>query len=433
MDGSFYNTRMTIHSFADVHRVLNQYIPPARSMRGAYTLTTIKQLMNALGNPQNQYRAVHVAGTSGKTSTAYYTAALLKESGYKVGLTVSPHVDEVNERVQINLEPLDEQTYCAYFRKFLKNVEATGIKPTYFELLVAFAFWVFAQEEVDYAVVEVGLGGLLDATNVMTRADKICIITDIGLDHTTVLGRTIPAIAAQKSGIIGQHNTVVIYQQDEKIMNVVREVADQEHATLHEVIVAPQQSLPRNLSLYQQRNWYLALCATGIIRERDDKPDLKQSQLAKSTRVAIPARMEVLKRGGKTVILDAAHNAQKIETLVRSLKAKYPGESMAILMGLIYGKSEHIKPCLIQLTSIASHLIITSFASAQDMRKVSIRPSKIAEASHMLGFDKWEIVSDPKDAYRVLLHRPEKIVLITGSFFLLNDIRSEIFKSHKPI
>src|SRR5690606_38872097 len=121
---------------------------------------------------------------------------LLAAAGQKVGMTVSPHVYEVNERVQINTKPLAETQFCRELSRFLNIIQSSGVRPTYFELLVAFAYWEFAEQGVDYAVIEVGLGGLLDGTNVVARDDKVCIITDIGFDHTSVLGKTLSAITA---------------------------------------------------------------------------------------------------------------------------------------------------------------------------------------------------------------------------------------------
>lgn len=419
---------MKITSFADVHTVLESYVPPARSMRGAYTLETMKRLMDVLGNPQDTFRSVHVAGTSGKTSTAYFIASLLRESGYTVGLTVSPHIDEVNERVQINLQSLDESRYCAWFAIFIGIVEKSGIKPTYFELLVAFAFWCFAKEGVDYAVIEVGLGGLLDATNVMHRPDKICVITDIGIDHTTVLGRTVAAIAAQKAGIVQQHNTVLMYQQSETIMNIVEEVAEQEHATLHEIKPLSPAKMAFDLPIYQKRNWYLALAAVRIIHERDNVPELSEEQLLKSIKIVIPARMQLVNQNNKIIIFDGAHNVQKMAALVKSMQAEYPGQPVAVMLGMVQGKTSHITAVLKRLSPIMSYLMITSFQNIQDMRKSSIKPAKIAERAHLMGFQDWEIESDPKKAYQKLLQRPEEVLLITGSFYLINELRPVILQ-----
>ncbi|MCA9326649.1 hypothetical protein KC976_03555, partial [Candidatus Saccharibacteria bacterium] len=186
-------------TFADAQKVLRTYYANAQTK---YTLDNMCALMDHIGSPQEKIRVVHVAGTSGKTSTSYYAAALLRAAGLQVGLSVSPHVDQINERLQINGQPLSEAEFCQVLTEFLNAIKDAPVKPSYFELLTAMAFWEYARRGVDAAVMEVGLGGLLDATNVISRRDKICLITDIGLDHTEILGDTLVEIAQQKAGII---------------------------------------------------------------------------------------------------------------------------------------------------------------------------------------------------------------------------------------
>lgn len=413
---------MEIKNFQDAHEVLKSFIPKSLD-KGAYTLDRIQHLMQALGNPQNTYRVIHVAGTSGKTSTCYYMASLLLETGSKVGLTVSPHVDEINERLQINLQPLAETKYCKQLQKFIKLVETTKIKPTYFELLVAFAYWQFAQDKVDYAVVEVGLGGLLDGTNVVSKADKVCIITDIGLDHTEVLGKTLPEIAAQKAGIIRPHNSVFMYEQDKEVLDVVREVCEAQSAELHEIVPIKSAELPKRLPLFQRRNWYLAFCTYGYVTERDGLLQLSEQQLANSTGIKIPARMETVSFKNKTLIMDGAHNAQKLQTLFKSIKAQYPNQDIAALISLKHTKGVRTQTSLDVIVKYISWLGITAFSGEQDTPYKSVDTAKIAERCHMMGFDQWEIMDDPEQAFTQLLKRPEPILLITGSFYLLNHIR----------
>jgi dihydrofolate synthase / folylpolyglutamate synthase len=420
-----------ISNFTELHAALAKFVPPARSMRGAYTLERMRVLMEYLGNPQDNYKAIHVAGTSGKTSTCYYITSLLKQAGCKVGLTVSPHISEVNDRVQINLEPLPEKIFCKEFSLFLGQVEQSNVNPTYFELLVAFAYWEFDRQEVDYAVIEVGLGGLLDGTNVISRADKTCVITDIGLDHVDVLGQTIPEITAQKAGIIQPHNAVVMYEQGDVVMDVVREICEQIHGELHEVWELQPSQLPKNLVLFQRRNWYLALMAYDYLSKRDCLPELGESQLAESTAVAVPARMETFIYKDKTIILDGAHNAQKMHALAISVHKAYGKQSVALLISLVQSKNFKIRTSLQEVLATADHAIITGFDTTQDMRKQSVKPVKIAEHCLDLGFDSIDIVEDPQTAFKRLLDRPEPVLLVTGSFYLLNHIRPLVLKLTK--
>jgi dihydrofolate synthase / folylpolyglutamate synthase len=422
---------MEIRNFADAYTALAKSVPPLRSFREAYTLEKMQKLMEVLGNPQDQLKIIHVAGTSGKTSTCYFLAAFLKQTGKKVGLTVSPHIDEINERVQINLKPLGEKKFCALLEEFLKKVEATNLKPTYFEILIAFAYWVFAKEKVDYAVIEVGLGGLLDGTNVINNPKKVCVITDIGLDHTDMLGRNIEDIAAQKAGIIRPHNTVLMYEQDNNIMEVVREVADSQQAELHEIIPMKGSELPRNLPLFQRRNWYLAEQVYEYLRDNRGLPALDEKGFERTTQTYIPARMEIVKIGDKTLIMDGAHNAQKMEALRLSVQKLFPNTPVATLLSLVQSKNFKVRTSVKEITKMSSAIIVTSFKTTQDLRKISVEPRKVSEHCRELGFNEVLIEPNPKEALELLLARPEKVLLITGSFYLLNHIRPHIQEVEK--
>ncbi len=411
--------------FAGVDEV-NEYLaglmPETRSRRHAYTLDTMQRLMGALDNPQNSYRVIHVAGTSGKSSTCYYLSAMLEAAGQKVGLSVSPHVYEVGERVQIHTQPLPEKTFCEEFSLFLAEVEATGIKPTYFEILVAFAYWEFARQKVDYAVIEVGLGGLLDGTNVISRADKVCVITDIGLDHTDTLGKTLPAIAAQKAGIILPNNVVFTYDQTDEVMQVLREVAEQKQAELHEVWPLASADLPRNLPLFQRRNWYLALSACRYIAQRDGVGELDEAMLAATTQTYVPARMETVVYKGKTIVLDGAHNPQKLSSLVRSIKHAYPKQPIACMVSFVKSKQAKIHANLAILLPIVTSVVVTDL-SIMNADHAAANPLDIVKHCEELDFHAWELAPDPVEAFGLLMNRKEEVVLVVGSFFLPETVR----------
>jgi dihydrofolate synthase/folylpolyglutamate synthase len=410
-----------IQNFADVHRILKNFIPKPHT-KGAYTLERMQTLMSYLGEPQDSYQVIHVAGTSGKTSTSYYIAALLGQAGQKVGLTVSPHIDEVNERIQIGLKPLSEKRYCKEFSIFLNLVERSGINPTYFEILTAFAYWEFKRQKCQYAVVEVGLGGLLDATNVITRKDKINVITDIGLDHQEVLGKTTRLIASQKAGIIRPYNTVVCYEQSEEIIEVIRETTSQQQAVLHEIWPLRSSELPKGLTLFQRKNWYLAYSVFEVIAKLQSLPALNDTQLEKSTRTYIPARMEINVINKKTVIIDGSHNQQKLQTLVKSIRHKYPSQKFDILVSFVSTKQSKISECIKELLPIVGSLIITSFTT-ENHEKTSLDPLKVVGVCEDLGFSAWEVIDDPEQAFKRLIKTKGDTKLVTGSFYLLNHIR----------
>jgi dihydrofolate synthase/folylpolyglutamate synthase len=169
-------------------------------------LGNIIKLCAALGDPQLKFPSVHIAGTNGKGSTSHMIAGALQHAGYKTGLYTSPHLVDLRERVRINGEPVSEQ-FIIDFANLTKDL-VKDIEPSYFELNVAMAFYAFAQEKVDVAVIETGLGGRLDSTNIITPV--ISVITNIGLDHTQILGDTLPLIAAEKAGIIKERIPAVI-------------------------------------------------------------------------------------------------------------------------------------------------------------------------------------------------------------------------------
>jgi len=408
-------------SFAEANKILAGFIPSQDP--GVYSNDRIKSFMDYLGNPQDKLKVIHVAGTSGKTSTSYYAASLLLEGGKKVGLTVSPHVNQVNDRLQINLVPLEEKKFCQTLGEFLEIVDKSGFKLTYFEVLVALAYWEFERQKVDYAVVEVGLGGLLDGTNVVSSANKICVITDIGLDHITALGDTLEKIAAQKAGIIQENNVVFAYAQSAEVNNVFTVTAAAKQATLH---LLEQLPLPDDLlflPLFQQRNFGLALQAVNYALERDYSAEINKDTELKAAKVLIPARMETFKSGDKTIILDGAHNSQKLHALIASIKARYPGQKVASLVSFVDGRSYRLDSSFDELTTLSDNLILTAFSSHQDLPHNAIEPEILAKLAESKGFSDITIEADPVLAFGKLLNRPEKILVVAGSFFIMNEVR----------
>lgn len=388
-----------------------------------YTLDRMRELMAYLDNPQDRLKIVHVAGTSGKTSTVYYVSALLEASGATVGLTVSPHVNDVNERVQINHTPLPEAVFCRALDEFLTIVEHSGVRPSYFECLVAFAFWQFKRMGVDYAVIEVGLGGLLDGTNVISREDKVCVITDIGFDHTHILGNTLHDIATQKAGIIQSGNHVFMHQQPAEVLNVVHATCRDKDAELL-VIGADQSHTVTQLPLFQQRNFALAEQVAQYVLHRDGARPLSHEQVLTAAKTFVPGRMETHQLHGKTVIFDGAHNPQKMTALVESIKAAYPDRDVAALVSFVSGSSERWQPTLDILSSLCQHFVISTFDDAQDTIKQSVMVHEITD--YLRQKQSATLIAEPnlQKACTALLAQPEPILLITGSLYLLSKARA---------
>lgn len=411
-----------INNFDEAKTILARFAP-RNGAAEAYTLDRMQTLMDFLDNPQEKLTIVHVAGTSGKTSTCYYAAALLRAAGHKVGLTVSPHVVEVNERLQINLAPLPESEFCRALSEFLELISKSGVKPTYFELLVAFAYWEFAKQQVDYVVMEVGLGGLLDATNVISNQDKVCIITDIGFDHVNVLGHSLTEIATQKAGIIQSRNTVFCYKQAQEINNVITARCQEQQAILRIINSDTFSDKITFLPLFQQRNYTLAQTTINFVLQRDDRSPLTKEQFLQAAHVDIPARMEIFKYKAKTVILDGAHNAQKLHALILSIKSRFKSKSVAALIGFAAHKEPNLASSIHEIIELTDHLIITSFKTGQDFMHTSVDPKTIVNLCKQEAFYNTEVELNTAKALDKLLARKESVLLVTGSFYLLSHVR----------
>jgi dihydrofolate synthase / folylpolyglutamate synthase len=397
---------------------------PVRLKRYAYTTDHILQFMDYLGNPQNTPRSIHIAGTSGKTSTAYYAAALLRQTGKKVGLLISPHVKSINERVQINMEPLAEKTFCKELTQFLGLVEKSGITLTHNEVLYAFAYWEFARHGVEHIVVETGLGGLLDATNVIDRPDKVCIITDIGLDHTSVLGGTLEEITQHKTGIIHLGNTVFCYRQEPVIMQGIQDACMQNQADLH--TLDERAYVAVDLPLFQRRNLTLALAAVRVVLAREHT-ELTEEQIASASRTLIPARMEVVEVGEKVVVLDGAHNPQKTHALRKAMEASFAGRPVAILAAFVDSTGRDMQETAAELAPLAAYLVLTTLPPLKGTR-LGRKPKDVATAFRHAKASSVEVIPDRTAALTALFDRPEPVLLVTGSFYLLEELRPIILQ-----
>ncbi len=409
---------MIISTFLDAEIALQKYIPAVKEIIGKdITLDRMQKLMTHVGNPQNNLKVIHVAGTSGKTSTSYYCAALLQHMGYSVGLTVSPHIDTVAERVQINGQPLNQKDFCNYLEQFIKLIDTAPQQPTYFELLMAFAYWVFNKLGVEAAVTETGLGGLQDGSNVVERTDKICVITDIGFDHMHVLGNTLKDIAAQKAGIIQDQNIVCMYKQQHDIMDSILTRVQLKNADLH--IIDQPAIVSSKLPAYQQRNFALALYSVNIFLKRQGSQCSPQAITA-AKKTYIPARMDVKKVGSKKIIFDGAHNQQKMHAFVASLQQQYPNKKFVILLAMKQGKE--YADVLAEIKPITKQLLLTTFNLTQDMHSVSQSCKTMQLQAQKLGINS-VIISDQKQAYSELIAQTEDVGLATGSFYLIAQLR----------
>jgi dihydrofolate synthase/folylpolyglutamate synthase len=274
------------------------------------------------------------------------------------------------------------------------------------------------------------LGGLLDGTNVITRADKVCIITDIGLDHTEVLGDTLEQISAQKAGIIQPENQIFMYGQGREVDPVFTEAAAKQRATLN--FVTPDHDDHSSLlPLFQQRNFRLAHQAVAAALARGGIDPLTAEQIRQAQATRIPARMEVFSVNGKTIIVDGSHNGQKIGTLMASLRERYPARPVAALVAFVDGEAIRWQQGLDALLPSVDSLVITAFTATQDTPKTSVRPRVIAD--YAAGKIKKIVVEpEPAAALTRLLAETADVYLVVGSFYLLNHIRPLIIPASGP-
>ena len=290
-------------------------------------LDRMRGFMTALGNPHETVPCIHIAGTNGKGSVAAMLEAILRDAGWRTGLYTSPHLVRLGERVQINRGILSESEIVHYVREMqpiasrLKDAEGASSHPSYFEFMTAMAFLHFARQRCDIAIVEVGMGGRLDATNVITTPE-VSVITSIGLDHCDVLGDTLEKIAAEKAGIVKPGRPVVIGRLGESAGAVVRNVA----ASNNSRVISVAEEFGLDVSCYPKTNLsgdyqrWNAATADLVARALPAKWKVTDAALARGLlSVDGPGRWQEVSVGGRRVILDTSHNPEGAETLERNL------------------------------------------------------------------------------------------------------------------
>lgn len=411
---------MVFKTLSEIVEVLAGYAP-SRMSSVVYNLERIHKLLDALDTPQNSLKVIHITGTSGKTSTAYFARSLLEAAGAKVGLVVSPHIHTITERVQIHGGPMADDQFIQYFNEFHALIDGFEPKPTYFELMTAFAYWVFAKEHVDYAVVEVGMGGRYDATNVITRQDKVCIINSIGLDHTDMLGETLAEIAFEKAGIVQDSNAVFTVPQDAEARNVLEAEAIKKHTSL--TLVTPEFDTDRALPLFQQQNFQLARAAVEYVVHRDGL-SLPADVNAVAEGVAVPGRFETHTLEAKTIILDGAHNPQKLEAFITAFYQHSTGVPLVIAGFSGTPPEEKLRTCVELVSSFSKKVLYTTFTIQRDVLRSSVPLETIAPLKRLHD----ELYADARVALDTALESDEKTIVITGSLYLVAFLRPLVRK-----
>jgi len=316
-------------------------------------LERMHELMTKLGNPQNELRVIHVAGSNGKGSACAILSSILTTAGYKTGLYTSPHLIHVNERMKINGIDISDEYLVEIAAQVQMAVDAMGEKPTEFEIITAMAFLYFRQQRCDIVVLEVGLGGRLDATNVIPMP-ALTIIMNIGLEHTDVLGDTLQEIATEKAGIIKKTGTVIVYPQLPSVESVIEQICEERQAKL--IKTNPEDINVRDETLEGQvfdwkkitglklkllgRHQILnaAVVLTAIEQLNETGWIISEADIRKALVTAPwPARFEILS-SAPLFILDGAHNPQCVEMLKQSIDTLLPEQKIVFVMGVLKDK-----------------------------------------------------------------------------------------------
>ena len=408
-------------SFSEAVTYLYSSRPPFHQVgASAYKpgLENTLRLMAHVGNPHEQLRAIHVAGTNGKGSTSHLIAAALQASGRKVGLFTSPHLVSLTERIRINGIPIPETEVAEFIeqnRAFLDEIQ-----PSFFETMTALAFAYFAREKVDIAVVEVGLGGRLDSTNVLTPI--LSVITNIGLDHTEFLGNTLTKIAAEKAGIIKPNIPVVIGESHPQTMNVFLSKAQECHSDIYfadqceylrrtRLRVAPDCELH---GIYQEHNLQTAFVA---LRELSNvQCPISNIQIAEGfahvcSMTGLRGRWETLCERPLT-ICDTGHNSHGIQYVARQLK-ELTHPHIWIVFGMVNDKDTDVVMRLLPQGE-RYHYIFT--------RPDTQRARSAAEMLALWGKEGIAI-ENPKEAIQYAQEHAaqEDAIFIGGSNYLVSD------------
>lgn len=293
-------------------------------------LDRILKVLELLGNPQDSLRAIQVAGTNGKGSTCAMLESILREAGYKTGLYTSPHIYEYTERIQINGEQISETAFVEYFSLVTKTADTNDIHLTEFEILTVMMFKYFADNKVDIAVIETGMGGRLDATNVL-KTNICAVITHIDYDHTDRLGTTKDAIATEKAGIIKSSSAVVTSEGFE----VVKDKADEVGALFVLANPCVEPVFAQSLSLKGQ-NQIDNLALVLAVMELKFNHISKEIIIEGLKKVKHPCRFEYIP--SKNMIIDGAHNPDCMRALVQNLEQYYPDMKHRFIFGCLNTK-----------------------------------------------------------------------------------------------
>ncbi len=405
---------------------------------GEFTLDNIKELLKIFGKPQDKLKIIHITGTNGKGSVASFIAGALRENAYKVGKFTSPYITNIREEIEINNEEISEEDFAKLATEVRENVEELDEKKIFvsgFEILTSIAYIYFARNNLDFAVMEVGMGGRVDATNVMEKS--IPVFCHISLDHANILGDTIGKIAHEKGGIIKENSHVFSYPQDEEARAELKKLSKEKNSSFYEFSQDEVEMLSSNeegnvfnfrdhknveISLigdHQALNASLALMVLDFLKEeyKLDEEKIKEG-LKKAKNIG---RTECLSKD-PLIIIDGSHNLDSIERIEESVK-KFSYNKLILGFSLLKDKDhDHI---LRKIENIADKIVLTEIDSDRhtDLKDLEAEFKK---------FSKKEIypIKNREEAVEKALSLAGEgdMILWCGSLYLIKDIRKIILE-----
>jgi len=404
-------------------------------------LERIGILAEKLGNPQKNYKVIHIAGTNGKGSVCKYSASILATSGYSVGVYTSPHLQRFSERITVDNEEIADDDIVSLIKKIKPIVEKMSDKPTYFEITTTMAFQYFSDKKIDFAVIEVGLGGKYDATNIVDP--MVSVITNISLEHTDILGKTIKDIALQKAGIIKDDVAVVTSAKDDAL-KVIKEVSKEKNS---QVYIIDEKSWKRlysdtkgqeftikgdltdysvktsMLGKYQGENIALSIVSVENLQTKGVYiPETSIIDgIAKATN---PGRLEVI-RHKPLILLDGAHNPGGMQTLRAALDDDFDYEKLILVLGILADKD--IGSMLSTIVPAADTIVVTKSHNSR-----ACEPSKLKEMIEKLDCGKKVVVEDwIPDAikYAESIAKKNDLICIAGSLFTVGEAREYLVEN----
>jgi dihydrofolate synthase/folylpolyglutamate synthase len=416
---------------------------PTQAAAAKFDLENTTVLLERLGRPDRAYPTIHIAGTNGKGSTAAFVESILRQAGFRTGLNTSPHLERINERFRINGGEISDDLFAETFTRIHSVIEellAEGklrAHPTYFECVTALAFEVFARQRVEFAVIEVGLGGRLDATNVITPV--VSIITRIDFDHENFLGHSLHEIAGEKAGILKHGVPVVSSPQVLEAREIVRARAAELHCQLIETEetfridqesmesghvrarateVATGSQFPLRLQLagrFQMQNALNALAAARVLQAKNFR--ISDESIVRGVATARwPGRLEKL-QSHPDIYLDGAHNPGAARELARFLEENFANRRILLIYGAMRDKAvDEVTGLLFPLAAEIT------FTQPNNPRAVSA-----SQLAHMAGHHAahFSIVDNAEAALDVVLAHahPDDVIFVTGSLYLVGQLR----------